>query len=586
MTLRTTPKPPAGRPLRAAQDPEERFQQWVTIGFVALIVTVTVIVVGALLYGYWDANFRAVANVDGSSISRDQWRGRAALEGFRLEREEGRIRTALAAGEIDQDEAAIRLQAVAAARQGVDAGSLERLIDLTLQSRLAAERGITVSDADVDAALDQTGGTPERRRVSAVIVEPEGSLPGRPATPEARQEAYRAAREAEAALEGGASFESVVASHSTHESREQGGDLGTVSADDAADPVWTAAILETPVGAVTPLLESPDGSYRIGTVREILPAESDPVLRQELEREVGAGVARENVRLELLAERLEEAVVAEAVAGEVPQVRLGRILLEGDTFSAPEEDEGQVRASHILYSPNDDPRAASTLPEDDPAWADAQAAADAAAEELRAIADAEERATAFAERAGAESDEDAAALTGGDLGYFSRQQMVPEFADPLFEAQDLQPGDIVGPVRSQFGWHVIQFADRIAPLAERLEAVRGRLEQGEEFVTVAEEASDAPEAPFGGELGWRTTDGLDDSVAVAVLPLEVDEVSEPVMLDDGYHIHQLRERADRPLDARQRAEVRGTAFDEWYQARLAELEDAGRITRDAGSTSL
>jgi parvulin-like peptidyl-prolyl isomerase len=587
MTLRSTQKPSSGRPVRVLQDPEDRFQQWVTLGFVGLIVAVAVIVVGALAYGYWDANFRGVASVNGESISRDQWRGRAALETFRLEREEGRIRTALAAGEIEQDEAAVQLQAVAFARQGVDAGSLERLIDLTLQSQLAAERGLAVTDAEVEVALDATGGTPERRRVSAVIVEPQTQRPGMAPTPAERQEAYRAAREAEAALEGGEAFETVVASHSTHESRDRGGDLGAVSADDERDPAWTAALFELPVGGVTPLLEAADGSYRIGTVTEILPAEPDPVYRQEVEREVGAGVVRDNVRLELLAERLEESVVSGSLEGDVPQVRLAQILVEGDTFVPPEADEGQVRASHILYSPNDDPAGAAELPEDDPAWADAQAAAEAAADDLRAIDDPSARTTAFAQRAATESDDQAAAQSGGDLGYFSREQMVPEFADPLFEAEDLRPGDIVGPVRSSFGWHVIMFADRTPPLGERLEEVRTRLAaDGADFATVAAEMSDGPEAPFGGELGWRRTDGLDDSVAVAVLGLDPGEVTEPVAQDDGYHIYQLLETAQRPLDGRQRAEVQASAFEDWYEERRAEAEDEGRITRDAGTVAL
>jgi peptidyl-prolyl cis-trans isomerase D len=42
---------------------------------------------------------------------------------------------------------------------------------------------------------------------------------------------------------------------------------------------------------------------------------------------------------------------------------------------------------------------------------------------------------------------------GGDLGWFGRGQMVPEFETVVFSAK---PGDIVGPVKSQFGYHVIK----------------------------------------------------------------------------------------------------------------------------------
>ena len=46
----------------------------------------------------------------------------------------------------------------------------------------------------------------------------------------------------------------------------------------------------------------------------------------------------------------------------------------------------------------------------------------------------------------------------GDLGFFRREQMVPEFAEAAFA---LQPGEHTEkPVKSQFGWHVIEVLDR------------------------------------------------------------------------------------------------------------------------------
>jgi len=54
------------------------------------------------------------------------------------------------------------------------------------------------------------------------------------------------------------------------------------------------------------------------------------------------------------------------------------------------------------------------------------------------------------------------AATGGDLGFFTKDQMVPEFAEVAFA---LQPGQVSPkPVKSQFGWHVIKVeARRVAP---------------------------------------------------------------------------------------------------------------------------
>lgn len=45
---------------------------------------------------------------------------------------------------------------------------------------------------------------------------------------------------------------------------------------------------------------------------------------------------------------------------------------------------------------------------------------------------------------------------GGSLGWFSRGMMVPEFEKPCFSAKK---GEIIGPVKTQFGYHLIRIDD-------------------------------------------------------------------------------------------------------------------------------
>ncbi|MDE1174794.1 MAG: peptidylprolyl isomerase [Parvibaculaceae bacterium] len=52
-----------------------------------------------------------------------------------------------------------------------------------------------------------------------------------------------------------------------------------------------------------------------------------------------------------------------------------------------------------------------------------------------------------------EVSKDGSAAKGGDLGWFTKDQMVPAFADAAFS---LKPGTLSGPVQSEFGWHVIK----------------------------------------------------------------------------------------------------------------------------------
>jgi peptidyl-prolyl cis-trans isomerase C len=92
-------------------------------------------------------------------------------------------------------------------------------------------------------------------------------------------------------------------------------------------------------------------------------------------------------------------------------------------------DEQEVRARHILVETEDQ--------------------AKAIAADLKKGAD-------FAELAKQKS-KDPAAADGGDLGYFTKDQMVPEFADAAFK---LDKGKVSDPVKTAFGWHIIKVEDK------------------------------------------------------------------------------------------------------------------------------
>lgn len=163
----------------------------------------------------------------------------------------------------------------------------------------------------------------------------------------------------------------------------------------------------------------------------------------------------------------------EATNYEVPEKRRLRFLLVDQTAIfdslALTDDEvrqyydanlsqyqtpGQVRASHILLRVEED---------DDEATA-ARAAELAA--EARSGAD-------FAALAREHSQDEANADNGGDLGLFGRGRMVPEFENAAFA---LAAGEISDPVRSPFGFHVIQVTEKQEEITQPFAEVRGAIE--------------------------------------------------------------------------------------------------------------
>jgi len=79
----------------------------------------------------------------------------------------------------------------------------------------------------------------------------------------------------------------------------------------------------------------------------------------------------------------------------------------------------------------------------------------------------------FAALAGEKSTDPAGKSSGGDLGWFSKEQMVPEFATAAFK---LKKGEITEtPVKTQFGWHVIKLEDRRTAKPPTFEQVKPQL---------------------------------------------------------------------------------------------------------------
>jgi peptidyl-prolyl cis-trans isomerase D len=120
--------------------------------------------------------------------------------------------------------------------------------------------------------------------------------------------------------------------------------------------------------------------------------------------------------------------------------------------------EEEVRASHVLAMVND-------------AQTDAAARVKIEAAKARIAAGGD-----FAKIATEVSEDTGSKTSGGDLGWFSKGKMVKEFEDAAFAAA---PGQLVGPIKSPFGYHLIRVAEKRAggtsAFEEVKETIRGTL---------------------------------------------------------------------------------------------------------------
>jgi peptidyl-prolyl cis-trans isomerase C len=92
--------------------------------------------------------------------------------------------------------------------------------------------------------------------------------------------------------------------------------------------------------------------------------------------------------------------------------------------------------------------------------------------EAKAVEDELKKGADFAELAKKKS-KDPGAADGGDLGFFTKDQMVPEFSAVAFT---LEPGKISDPVKSQFGWHIIKVEEKRNRKAPDFEQVKPQIE--------------------------------------------------------------------------------------------------------------
>jgi parvulin-like peptidyl-prolyl isomerase len=551
-------RPVLDRRRRPRWQDELRTQQLVVVGF-AVAIALAIGIYGATIWsGYWEAHLRPVAAVGDTSFTTSHLSERERVIQTELAEEAIELQSQLIDGPRDsliQSE----LESLNTQLTDVSGEAADSLVDGEVLAQRASDFGISVSDEEVDAAIAQRAQVSERVALEVIVL---NALPGdADADAEPTDEQRAAARdEAQEALdrhEAGEEFGALASELSDDFSASFEGRLGWIEEGDSAYDDYFEAARDAEVEDVVGPIEVDEGwaLVRLAHRREAGPNE----VRKRLLADVAVSehAYRSYVHDELLVEAFRDHFVDTILAGDLSQRRVAQIQISLGEMTEPVPEE---RARHVLVQP--DPELGG---EQDSATDEQWDAALTEAEEVRELLMADD-ADWFAVAA-EHSDDTGSGVNGGDLGWYdpAASPFVPEFADALAELELMEVSE---PVRSPFGYHVIQrTGERTSPLDLAAELVDQLRDDPDAFGELAERLSDdRATAQDGGELGWVAPYELDEAREEAIFALrEVDEISDPVDLGaDGLMIFKLLEIDEgREVDEARLDQIRETGFERW-----------------------
>ncbi|HSI99149.1 MAG TPA: peptidylprolyl isomerase [Patescibacteria group bacterium] len=562
MTIRS--RPVLDRKHRPRWQDELRTQQLTVIGFAVAIAVALGIFGAAAWNGWWESHLRPVATVDGETYTGGDLDVRERIIGAEtvaqiteLNAQLGGPRDQLLQQQIDS---------LSQRLSSIPTTAAQSLVDGAVLRAQAEAFDVSVGDDAVEAEISERVTLPERIQARLVLVEPEAGgtddeepAEGEEADDEPTQEQLDAARDAAQAaldrIEDGEEFATVATEVSDDFTRTAGGELGWFEEGDVAYDEYFEALADAEPGDLVGPIEVERGFAVLQLV-----ARRDRTTEGGLDELLGQqGVSdeayRSYVREQLLVEGYLSHFRDEVVGSSAPQQRVAEIVIRPLTAAAVPQE----RARHVLVQP--DPELDDQAEATEEQWDAALAEAQGVAEQVRP-----EDADWFA-IAEEHSDDTGSASRGGDLGWYdpAASPYVEEFAAAL---EELEVGEISDPVRTDFGYHVIQkTGERESPEEQAATLVEELRADPEGFAELAERVSENHEtAQEGGELGWVARYQLERMLEEAVFALtEPGEISDPVDAGEaGIVIYQLVEADDdREIDEDQLAEIQQVGFERW-----------------------
>ena len=446
---------------------ELRSQQLVVAGF-ALAIAVAVGIFGAAAWStFHEGNLRQAALVDGTPVRRAEVIRRIQI--IAAELQAAAVDLQAHAGGTQQQAVERQLSSIEAALGSVVQTGTDSVVNGLLLDHRADEVGGQPSAEEIDAEIDARRLKPARWELSLIMRVPMKDDGADEVTDQDWAEAKADVEGYKAELDGGADFGALAVQHSADPSAPQNGLLGWIGAQDPQYGKYIAAAGDAEAGEVVGPLKNESGWYLL-RVDDREEAGRDEVLDEGL-ASVGVTDAeyREYVRQELMVEQVQDYFANTIVQRFQPQREIAEILIRDDTgFPVP-----MIRIRHLLASPL--PGADDQSGATDKQWA----AARRRAQELREAA-LEPDANWF--QLAEQSDDRGSGIKGGDLGWADPTALAGMFV-PTFAAavEELEVGEVSEPVRSEFGYHIIQ-------------VVRERSSAMGLAVTLSSELGDDPDA--------------------------------------------------------------------------------------------
>jgi len=273
---------------------------------------------------------------------------------------------------------------------------------------------------------------------------------------------------------------------------------------------------------------------------------------------------REYIRDELLKGAYQTYFGNKVLSKYMTQRHVAQIQIQADPSTGPFP---QVRVRHILVQPQ--PGAADQSKATAAQWAAALAKAKAARAKLV------KPGASWATLAKAYSEDPNSKDIAGDLGWFdpANAQVVPEFKTAI---QQLKLNQISQPVKSQFGYHVIQvFENRSSARGQAVELEAELKKDPGSFAKVAaRESVDQATADKGGDVGWVAPYEKSQPLEDAIFALtKVGQISDAATDTDGtmYIFKLLETSSDRFMDADRLSALQSTGYPRWRDKLKADL---------------